>query len=190
MHREVDRKLNKKPKKTSGEVSLAIWRIPSCEFQDAERPKSNSILRNGIESLEPMHSVSTWKIVKGRVHGKVWFSVLIFGSAGLRVPKFFEDRSEEETLKQVRCARRDAWKMAQAFRKRRENDNATFYSPSEVWVSTRTPFRTKPEDWEFAVDSGASMIMLSRQDPNSAEPETFEYPELLQRLSQPMEKCR
>ena len=32
MHREVDRQLNKKPKKTSGEVCAAIWSILSCEF--------------------------------------------------------------------------------------------------------------------------------------------------------------
>ena len=73
----------------------------------------------------------------------------------------FEDRSEEETLKQERCARRDAWKMSKSILKLKEKDRATFYSPSEVW-----------SDREFVVDSGASLHMLSRKDQNSAELDT------------------
>ena len=47
-------------------------------------------------------------------------------------PKF-GDRSEKETLKQERCARRDAWEMAKSIFKLKEKDKATFHTPSEVW---------------------------------------------------------
>ena len=59
-------------------------------------------------------------------------------------PKF-EDRSEEETLKQERCARRVAWEMAKSTLKLTENEKATFYSLSEVWCPP-APSSTKPTE--------------------------------------------
>ena len=44
----------------------------------------------------------------------------------------FEDRSEEATLKQERCARWVAWKTANSIHKLRAKDKAIFYSPSAV----------------------------------------------------------
>ena len=81
------------------------------------------------------------------------------------------DRSEEETLKQERCARRVAWEMAKHIRKLDERDKATFYSLSGVWCPAE-PSSTKPEERECVVDSGASMHMLSRQDLISAKLDT------------------
>ena len=51
-------------------------------------------------------------------------------------PKF-EDRSEEETLKQERCARRDAWNMATSILKLKEKDKATLYSTKATWTRTK-----------------------------------------------------
>ena len=45
-------------------------------------------------------------------------------------PKF-EGSSQEETLQQERCARRDALEMAKHVHKLKEEDKATFHSPSE-----------------------------------------------------------
>ena len=52
--------------------------------------------------------------------------------------------------------------------KLKEKDEATLFSPSEVWCLS-APFPTKPEERELVVDSGASMHMLSRKDLSSAE---------------------
>ena len=45
-------------------------------------------------------------------------------------PKF-EDRSQEETQWQERCAREAAWKLAKNVLKLKEHQRATFFSPSE-----------------------------------------------------------
>ena len=60
----------------------------------------------------------------------------------------FEDRSEEQTLKQERCDRRDAWEMSQNVHKLKDKGKVTFYSPSEAW-SLPAPSSKKPEDSEF-----------------------------------------
>ena len=46
----------------------------------------------------------------------------------------FEDRSQEETQRQQRCAQSKAWNLAQQIYKLKEKEKATFYSPSEEWV--------------------------------------------------------
>ena len=66
-------------------------------------------------------------------------------------PKF-EDRSQEETERQERCAREAAWKMARCILKLKEKHKTTFFSPSENWC-----LPSKPEAREFVVDSGASL---------------------------------
>ena len=45
-------------------------------------------------------------------------------------PKF-EDRSQEETEWQERCAREAAWRQAKSVLKLKEHQRATFFSPSE-----------------------------------------------------------
>ena len=56
--------------------------------------------------------------------------------------------------------------------KLKEKDKATFYSPAEEWVLPAASTK-EPEEREFAVDSGASMHMVSKRDLNSAELETM-----------------
>ena len=87
-------------------------------------------------------------------------------------PKF-EDRSQEETNRQERRARADAWRMAKSILTLKEKNKATFFSPTEVWCLP-APSVIKPEEREFVVDSGASMHMLSRKYLNSAELETVQ----------------
>ena len=54
-----------------------------------------------------------------------------------------EDRSQEETESQQRCARSKAWNLAKNIYKLKEKDKATFYSLAEEWVlpvaSTKEP---------------------------------------------------
>ena len=85
-------------------------------------------------------------------------------------PKF-EDRSQEETERQERCAREAAWKMARCILKPKEKHKAAFFSLAENWCLP-APSTIKLEEREFVVDSGASMHMISHKDLNSAELET------------------
>ena len=82
-----------------------------------------------------------------------------------------EDRSQDETERQERCARGNAWKLGKKIHKLKETEQATFYSLSDEWVLPAASM-TKPEEREFVVDSGASMQIVSRKDLNSAELET------------------
>ena len=86
------------------------------------------------------------------------------------MPKF-EDRSQEETEWQERCAREAAWRLAKNILKLKEKDETALFSPSENWCLL-APSALKPEEREFVVDSGASMHMISKKDWNSTELET------------------
>ena len=78
-------------------------------------------------------------------------------------PKF-EERTQDDTVKQERCARRDAWELAKDVRKLKKKDSQdTFYSPAS----------TKPEERHFVIDSGASVHMLSKKDLSSGELDTL-----------------
>ena len=67
-----------------------------------------------------------------------------------------------------RCARGDTWIFARNIHKLKEQDEATFFSPTNEW-SLPAPSAVKPEEGKIVVHSGAPMHMLSRKDPNSAE---------------------
>ena len=83
----------------------------------------------------------------------------------------FGDKSQEETERQERCARGDAWRLAKSILKIKEKDKAPFLSHTNEWCLP-APSPIKLEESEFVVDSGASMHMLSRKDLNSAELDT------------------
>ena len=85
-------------------------------------------------------------------------------------PKF-EVRSQEETEWQERCAREAAWRLAKNILKLKEKHETAFFSLSDTWCLPAPPV-VKSEEREFAVDSGASMHMISKKDLNSAELET------------------
>ena len=86
-------------------------------------------------------------------------------------PKF-EDRSQEETEWQQRCARETAWKLAKNILKVMEKDKTAFFSPSEDRCLP-APSILESEKREFVVDTRASMHMISKKDLNSAEWETL-----------------
>ena len=56
--------------------------------------------------------------------------------------------------------------------KLKNKDKATFSSPTETWVMP-APSSKEPEEREFVVDSGASMLMLSKKELRSAELESL-----------------
>ena len=85
-------------------------------------------------------------------------------------PKF-ADRSQEETERQERCARKASWNLAKHFLKLKERDKSTLFSPTENRCLPSLS-ETKLEEREFVLDPGASMHMVSRKDLKSAELET------------------
>ena len=138
--------------------------------QDAE-PLKKSVLRESSK----LGSDRTVKFCKG-----TWHPVKIRERKGPSqgvVPKCepqernpcapkIEDRTLQGTLQQDRCARREAWDLANRVYKHKTKDKATFYFPTEAWVMPA-------EEREFVGDSGAPKHMLSRKDFSSAELETL-----------------
>ena len=82
-------------------------------------------------------------------------------------PKF-EDRSQEETEWQERCAREASWSLAESILKLKEKNKAAFVSPSGNRCLL-APSTLKPKEREFVVDPGASMHMISKKDLTSAD---------------------
>ena len=148
-----------------------------CVFQDMEPPKSSSILRKSSNIRKPIRCVKFTKVVAR--HTKIRDQNPSLGmicpderhQRNPNPPKF-EDRSQEETEWQERCAREAAWKMAICILKLKEKHKAAFFSPSENRYLP-APSILKPEEREFVVDSGASMHMISKKALNSAEVDTL-----------------
>ena len=103
-------------------------------------------------------------------------------------PKF-ENRSQEETLRQERCARRDAWERTKSIQKLNKTHRATIFSPSNVWCLP-APFSKKRLARDFVVDSGASMHMTSRKALNSTELEIVRVPRNARKVRAVSGKCK
>ena len=75
-----------------------------------------------------------------------------------------------ETLKPLLRDMSDS--LAEWLRKNTLTCKAWFYSPIEI-KATPAPVSKTPEEWEFVVDSGRSMLMLCKRDLSSEELETL-----------------
>ena len=146
-----------------------------CVFQDLKPPKS--FLRKSTDMQRPIQRVKFTKTIAH--HTKIRdqnppLGMICPGDPQQRntnAPKF-EDRSQEETEWQERCAREAAWRLAKNIFKLKEKHETAFFSPSENWCLP-APSTLKPEEREFVVDSGASMHMISKKDLNSGEMDTL-----------------
>ena len=139
-------------------------------------PKSSSILRKSSDMQKPIQRVKFTKAIARHTENRDQnpsLGLICPGEPHQRSPNApkFEDRSQEETEWQVRCAREAAWRLAKNVLKLKEN-KAAFFSPSENRCLP-APSTLKPEEREFVVDSGASMHMISKKDLNSAEMDTL-----------------
>ena len=179
-HRQVEGQPCKKPKKDGDKSAVARLknaRQLGCVFQDTEPPESSSTFRKSPKVLGPTRQVqfskATLRHANIRENKEPSLGVIQFKNPHQRGPYApkFEDRSQEETERQERRARGDAWRLACSILKLKEKDKATLFSSTEVWCLP-APSVIKPEEREFVVDSGASMHMLNRKDLNSAELET------------------
>ena len=169
----------------SAVATLKITRQFGCVFQDMEPPKSSSILRKSSNTRKPIRCVRCTKAVvrhanirdQNPSHGMICPGDP--RQSDPNAPKF-EDRSQEKTEWQERCAREAAWKLAKISWKLKEKDKTAFFSLSENRCLP-APSTLKLEEREFVVDSGASKHMISKKDLNSAEWKLWRCREVLRR---------
>ena len=119
-HRQVEEHPSKRSKKNGDKIAVAMLRITRqlcCVCQDVEPPKSSSILWKSSNIPKPIRCVRSTKAVvrhanirdKNPSHGMICPDDP--HQRNSNAPKF-EDRSQEETEWQERCAREAAWKLA------------------------------------------------------------------------------
>ena len=147
-----------------------------CVFQDMEPPKLTSILRKSSDMQKPIQRVKFTKAIER--HTKIRdqnpsLGYICPGEPHQRSPNApkFEDRSLEETEWQEQGAREASWKLAKSVLNFKEQQRATFFSPSENRCLPAS--NLKPEEREFVVDSGASMPMIIKKELIDAEMETL-----------------
>ena len=178
-HRQVEEKPSKRSKKNGDKSAVAMLNIKrqlGCVFHDMEPPKSSSILRKSSNIRKPIRCAKFTKAVvrHADIRGQIpSLGMICPGDSHQRNPNApkFEDRSQEETERQERCAREAAWRLAKSILKLKEN-KAAFFSPSENLCLPATS-NHKPEEKESVVDSGASIHMTSKKDLNDAEMDTL-----------------
>ena len=136
-HRQVDEQSSKRFFKNGDKSSVAMLKSTrqlGCVFQDMEPPKS--IFRKSTNIQKQIQRVKFTKAIarhtKIRDHNPS-LGMICPGDPHQRNPNAskFEDRSQEETEWQERCAREAAWRLAKSVLKLKEHERATFFSPSE-----------------------------------------------------------
>ena len=178
-HRQVEEQPSKRSKKNGDKSAAAMLkstRQMGCVFQDIEPPKSPSIFRKSSNIRKPIRCVKFTKAVVRHADIRDQnpsLGMICPGDPHQRNPNApkFEDRSQEETEWQERCAREAAWRLAKSILKLKEHERAAFFSPSENWCLPAS--NLKSEEREFIVDSGESMHMISKKDLNPAEMDTL-----------------
>ena len=150
---QVDEQRSKKSKKNGEKIAVAMLKSTrqlGCVFQDMEPPKSTTILRKSSNILKPIRCVQFTKAVLRHANIRDQnpsLGIICPSDPHQRNPNApkFEDRSQEETEWQERCAHGAAWKMARCILKLKEKHKTTFFSPSENWCLP-APSTLKPEE--------------------------------------------
>ena len=124
-HRQVEEQPSKRSKKDGDKSAVAMLKSTrqlGCVFQDMEPPRSSSILRKSSNIRKPIRCVQFTKAVVRHVNIRDQNSSLGMVCPGEphqrnpNAPKF-EDRSQEETEWQERCAREAACRLAESILK-------------------------------------------------------------------------
>ena len=184
-HRQVDEQPSKRSQKIGDKCAVAMLkrneqhqrtgrpvldayssstRELGCVNQHMEPPKSLSILRKSSNMRKPIRCVKFTKAVVRHADIRDQnpsLGMICPGDPHQRNPNApqFEDRFQEETEWQERCAREAAWRLANNILKLKEKNKTAFFSPSENWCLP-APSNLKLEEREFVVDS---MHMISKR---------------------------
>ena len=147
-----------------------------CVSKDMESTKSSSILRKSSDIRKPIRCVKFTEVVARHADIRDQnpsLGLICPDEPHQRSPNapIFEDRSQEETEWQEQDTREAAWKLIKSVLKFKENNNVTFFSPSQNRCLCAS--NLKLEEREFVVDSDASMHMISKKDLNDAEMDTL-----------------
>ena len=85
----------------------------------------------------------------------------------------FEERTQNETVRQERCACGAAWNLAKDVCELKKESQDTFYSLAKAWVMP-APSSKKSEERQSVIDSGASMhVSRKKKHLSSGELETL-----------------
>ena len=147
-HRQVEGQPSQKPKKDGDKGAVAALkdaRRLGCVFQDTEPPESLPILPKSTKVLGSIRRVQFTKATQR--HANIRDNKgLSLGKVQVKVPHQrspyalkFEDLSQEETERQERCARGDAWRLAKKILKLKEKDKAALSHLPTNGVSQRHP---------------------------------------------------
>ena len=103
-----------------------------CVFQDMEPSKSSSILRKSSNIRKPIRCVRFPKAVLRHANIRDQnpsLGMICPGDPHQRYPNApkFEDRSQEETEWQERCAREAAWRLAKSILKVKGENKPAFF---------------------------------------------------------------
>ena len=136
-HRQVDEQPSKRFKKDGDKSAVAMLK-KSEHYTRTERepPKSSSILRKSSDMQKPIQRVKFTKAIARHTKIRDQNPSLGFFCPGEphqrspNVPKF-DNRSQEETEWQEQGARETEWKLAESVSNLKEQERATFFSPSE-----------------------------------------------------------
>ena len=123
--------------------SSSSTRQLGCVFEDMEPPRSSSILRKNSNILKPIRCDQFTEAVKRHANirdQKPSLGMICPGDPHQRNPNApkFEDRSQEETEWQERCAREAAWRLAKKILKLKEKHKSNILLTFVELVSTFT----------------------------------------------------
>ena len=169
-HRQVDEQPSKRSQNNEDKSAVALLTITRqlvAYIKIWSRRSLHRFCGRAQTILKPIRCVRFTKAVLRRANIRNQnpsFGMSCPGNPHQRNPNppKFEDRSQEETEWQERCVREAAWKLTKSVLKLKEQERATFFSPSENWCLLALS-TLKPEEREFVIDSGASMQMISKK---------------------------
>ena len=166
-HVEAEGMSSKKSKKGGAKGSVAMLKESiqlGCVYQDS-CPRQSILSEPGKlgSKLAVIFPKGTWHQIRIRERKGPSRGIIQKRAPHERSPctPKFRERSHEETLHLERCARKAAW-VWQNIYKLKNSEKATFYTAIESRVMP-APTSKRPEERNFAVDSGASMHTMSKK---------------------------
>ena len=153
-HRQVEEQPSKRSKTNGDKGAVAMLKSTrqlGCVLQDMEPPKSSPILRTSSNIRKPIRCVKFTEGVERHADIRDQtpsLGMICPGDPHQRNPNApkFEDRSQEETEWQERCAREAAWRLAKKILKLIEKDKTVFFSPSENRCVHHQPLNLRKEN--------------------------------------------
>ena len=178
---KVEEQPNKRLKKGGDESAVAVVksvRQLGCVSQDAEPPESVTISRNVPKVLGPTQRVrftrAALRQANIRDNQGPSLNKMQVKSAHQRSPYAvkFEDRSQEETERQERCAAETRGDLPRIFISSKKKEKAAFFSLSDGWFLLAHPQESRRKEILWLIPEEAC-IWSAGETFNSAELETM-----------------